>query len=135
VTELVIRPRFYDIGFFPDQYDELLDYLGMQGHVAVVEREVEERSAGATVLQTAYDVAVHVLDEADDALDALVLSLAVWLRGKAKLDTNKGGHGRVFIYGSKSELLREVELSDSPTTPDSPTAGGVSNADRGERGA
>ena len=115
VAKLVIRPRFYDIGFFPEQYDELVNNLRMQGHEVIVEREVEERSAGVAVLQTAYDVAVHLLEEADDALvDAVVLSLVVWLRGKAKLGSNRGGRRRAFIYGSKGELLREVELPEGP---------------------
>jgi hypothetical protein len=83
----------------------------MQGHEAVVEREVARRSAGAAVLQTAYDVAVHLLDEADDAfIDALAVSLVVWLRGKANLGSNKGGRRLAFIYGSSGELPREVEL-------------------------
>jgi hypothetical protein len=66
VAKIILRPRFFEIGIFRDQYDELIDALEAAGHDVAVEREIEERSA-VEVARTLYDVAVHLADEADEA--------------------------------------------------------------------
>jgi hypothetical protein len=40
------------------------------------------------------------------------VTLVAWLRGKAVLGGNRGKARRAFIYGSRGELLREVELPE-----------------------
>jgi hypothetical protein len=112
VATIVLRPRFFEIGIFGKQYDELTEALEAAGHDVRVEREVEGRGA-AEIARTLYDVAVHLADEADEALvDSIVLALVTWLRGKAVLGANRGKRRRAFVYGSRGEVLSEVELPD-----------------------
>jgi hypothetical protein len=112
VAHIVLRPRFYEIGIFQEQYDALTGDLKDAGHTVGIEREVEARSAGE-IARTAYDVAIHVLDSADEEIIAAIVGyLIARLRGKAELGANRGSRRRAFIYGPRGELLREVELED-----------------------
>jgi hypothetical protein len=104
------RPRFYEIGPFQAQYDELVQELKAAGHKVRVEREIEHRGAGE-IARTLYDIAVHFADQADDALvDAIAVALVAWLRGKALLGGDRWKRRQVFIYGPHGELFRKVEL-------------------------
>jgi hypothetical protein len=112
VAKIILRPRFYEIGPFGEQYDGLIAALQAGGHDVRLEREIEERGAGE-IARTLYDVAVHLADEADEAfVDAIAVTLVAWLRGRAVLGGNRGKARRAFIYGSRGEVLREVELPD-----------------------
>jgi hypothetical protein len=118
VAEILLRPRFYEAGPFREQYDRLVIDLESQGFSVEIEREVEERGTAGEILQTAYDVAVHLADEAGIALvDLVVLALVTRLRGKAILGKNRGRARKAFIYGPGGEVLREVELPEDKAPP------------------
>src|SRR5438876_9931003 len=107
---VTLEPRFYELGPFGAQYEALLQDLEGQGILVAIEREVEERGAGE-IPHTAWDLAVHLGDDATTALlGAIIAALLARLRGKAWLGPNRGKARRVEIYGPRGELLREVEL-------------------------
>jgi hypothetical protein len=113
---VVLEPRFFEIGPFTDQYDDLVEAMRKDGLDVRVKGEREYRSAGE-IARTAYDVAVHLLDEASEELVALVVGyLMAHLKGKAILGQNRGERRRAFIYGPRGEKLSELELPDDEKT-------------------
>jgi hypothetical protein len=113
MAQIILEPRWFEIGSFREQYEGLEGALEAAGYAVSFRYEVEQRSAGAVIRDTAGDLAVHVLDQADDALiDAIVTTLVIWLKGKPWLGPNRDAKRRVWILNAKGEKLREVELPD-----------------------
>lgn len=113
MARIVLEPRFYEIGPFREQYEGLEKELEAAGHSVTFKYEEERRGAGAAIAQTAWDVAVHILDAADEEIiGAIVVYLVGRLKGKAILGGNRGSRRRAFIYDANGRVLRDVELPD-----------------------
>lgn len=113
MARIVLAPRFFEIGPFGEQYEELTQDLEAAGLDARIEGEVEARGASAEIARTAWDVAVHVLDTADEEIIAAIVGyLIARLKGKAILGTNRGSRRRAVLFGANGKVLREIELPD-----------------------
>jgi hypothetical protein len=109
MARVVLQPPSLDIGLFRDQYDALTQDLEAAGYDVRIVREVEERGAGSQVGEAVFNLAVHVLDDAEDAaVGAIVALMVARLRG-----TIRGRRRRVqVLWGPHGEKLRDDELPE-----------------------
>jgi hypothetical protein len=109
MATIVLKPQPLELALFEGQYGDLEQDLRAAGHDVRLEEPEEQRSAGG-IPPEAWSVAVHILDSVDEEIIAGIVGfLLARLKGKA-LGTKR--RRRAFIYGSRGETLREVDLPE-----------------------